>query len=365
MTNNIIFIHIPKTGGTTINSAMQHAAWQTKPDFNYRHIEPETKKSNAGDIFLPENFFRYRDYRIFMMLRHPVDRVISEYHFIRERKEFVELLRTQPNDFEDYIHSKQTWNGMVSFLRGRRMYDTLTANRTDLENILKAIDQIPVHVGIFEEYDKSLQYYSDVTGIQWKSTIEVKRMTFLRPKVDEIPQHLRELIIKNNSLDMELYQYCHEKFQKLSLGIKPSRITFSKDKYSHVIPYVNKWCFFEFCMDNKKFIRENFSYFKELTFYLLNEKKINNGKLFADVWNKTFVRSVQTLFSATDFNHAIESAIDEKLDPIEQTVKLAKALDQFFETNKKTSNAFYKPMKFEQNQVVIPRKGFLNKLFGV
>ena len=45
-----IFIHIPKTGGTTINSAMQGTYWKTEPGFNYRHILPD-KSTNSGDIF--------------------------------------------------------------------------------------------------------------------------------------------------------------------------------------------------------------------------------------------------------------------------------------------------------------------------
>ncbi|MFZ4463976.1 MAG: sulfotransferase family 2 domain-containing protein [Bacteroidales bacterium] len=361
---DIIFIHIPKTGGTTINSAMQEAAWQTKPDFNYRHIEPESKKSNAGDIFTPENFFRYRDYRIFMMLRDPVDRLISEYHFIKERKEFVDLLRVQPRDFEDYIQSKQTRNGMVNFLKGRRMYDLIQPSRRDMEDVLAAIEKIPVHVGIFEEYEKSLQYYSDVTGIKWKSNIEVKRMTFIRPQVSEISDRIRNMILETNSLDVELYQRCLEKFRIINSKTIAPKFQFSKDKYNHVIPYVNKWCFFEFCMENKKYIRANFDYFKELTFYLLKDRNIKEGRLFAESWNKSFVRSVESQFMATDFSNAILSAVDDKLEPLEQTARLANALDHFFEVNKKTANEFYLPMKFNKDQIVVTKTGFFNRLFG-
>ena len=95
MRDDVIFIHIPKTGGTTINTAMQGSYWQSKPNFNYRHIL-DNKKSNSGDIFDQNNHQKFRNYKVFMMLRHPVDRLISEYYFIKEREEFTRLIKSKP-----------------------------------------------------------------------------------------------------------------------------------------------------------------------------------------------------------------------------------------------------------------------------
>ena len=93
-----IFIHIPKTGGTTINCAMNNSEWQTTPDFNYRHIDYKTKRSNSADIFNPLKYELYEQHNIFMLLRHPIDRLLSEYSFIKTRPEFMNLIKPTPKD---------------------------------------------------------------------------------------------------------------------------------------------------------------------------------------------------------------------------------------------------------------------------
>ena len=50
---NLTLYTFQKTGGTTINTAMNNSFWQKQAvGFNYRHILPN-KVSNSGDIFDP------------------------------------------------------------------------------------------------------------------------------------------------------------------------------------------------------------------------------------------------------------------------------------------------------------------------
>jgi len=372
MKDNTIFIHIPKTGGTSINAAMQNTTWQTMANFNYRHIILKTKYSNAGDIFSPKNFEKYKQYKIFMMLRHPVDRVTSEYYFIKERKNFIDLLNKKPTTFKSYIKNRQTQNGVVTFLKGRRFYDIKAPNERDLDDILDAIDQIPIHVGIFEEFDASLQYFTDVTKIELNKNIDVKRMTFRRPSVNQLDEETKKLILDNNQLDWELYQYALDKFNKIKDNFKSPEFVFKKDKYTHVIPYAMQTCLFNFCMENEKYIQQNLKFFKELTFFLTKDLKITDGEIYTKTWNEAFVHSVAHHFPNSSFAQKIEAAFDPEKAPLDTTYKIGKVVDRFFKEEKHNAHAFFAPMTFIKNLVPkieepkskVEKKSFFNRFFG-
>jgi hypothetical protein len=82
---NVLFIHIPKTAGMAIDAQLaQHGRVVFekrlgKSTFNPRHL-PATM---LEDVFLPEMI----DYA-FMVVRHPVARLISEYRYQRRHRGF-------------------------------------------------------------------------------------------------------------------------------------------------------------------------------------------------------------------------------------------------------------------------------------
>lgn len=362
--SEIIFIHIPKTGGTTINSAMNGNFWQARPGFNYRHILPD-KSSNSGDIFNPKKASEYKEHKIFMMLRHPVDRVISEYYFIKERNEFTDLLKPKPTDLESYIRNRQTQNYMTGFLKGKRMYSTVAVTEDDLEDVLEAIDELPVHVGIFEQYSNSLAYFSKTIGIKWKKDIEIKRMTLRRPKVSEVTEEIRKLIEECNSLDMELYNYCLDRFNQSVQGVKGS-FSFHGDKYDHVIAYAARTCLYEFCLENKNFIKQNFLFFKDLTFYLLNDLKIKDGRNLTSVWNQTFLDTFDKHFPMSELALELRKSEVFNEDPLEHAHKIGQTIDAFFVENS-SEKGNYRGMTLDKSLIQKPtpsKKTLFKKIFG-
>ncbi len=85
---NILFIHVPKTGGSSVEYYLGQNGTLTlignKKKFFFRcseqhlHAEPLRKYCNPADM----------DW-IFMIVRHPVDRIISEYRFQMRKQKFI------------------------------------------------------------------------------------------------------------------------------------------------------------------------------------------------------------------------------------------------------------------------------------
>ncbi len=369
--DDVIFVHIPKTGGTTINTAMEGTVWANEADFNYRHLITKTKKSNAGDIFQIENIEKYKAYKIFMMLRHPIDRIISEYYFIHHRPQFMESIKHKPKNFNDYVRSRQTQNGTVTFLKGREFYSRTAATESDLEEIKECITSIPVHVGIFEHFAESMSYFSEATGLKWKKNLEVKRVTLKRPKSDDLSQEMKEYILKTNHLDLELYNFCLQRFNEIRAGIKKPKFEFVGDKYDHIIPFCHNQCLFVFCLNNKKYLKQNMPFFKGLNFHLLNMFQIKDGKLFTKLWNDTFIKAVNHHFPDSEFSDALNGVYHRDQEPLEVLVNIASAIDDYFQQGGSSKNKYYTPMTFDASLISNPNEfkekksatGFFKKLF--
>lgn len=361
--NKAIFIHIPKTGGTTINTAMQGTYWQTTPDFNYRHIDSKSMISNSADIFNPRNVEKYKDFKLFMMLRNPIDRAISEFSFIKERRDFFSLLKNKPKDLKEYVSNPQTSNGVIKFLLGHKMYSPIKITEHDIYTVLDAIDALPIYTGIFEEFGKSLAYFSENTGVTFNNKLEVKRITFKRPKVDEISNEVKNLIIENNQFDFELYNYCLDKFQNETTKIT-SKVQFIADKYNHAIPYAFNFCFFEYCLENKAFININLDYFRSLSHYLIKDLQIKDGKLFTKAWLQSFINQYYLQYQNDELAIQLNSNLDPSGDPLTQLELAASLIDDFY---KKLNTNPNNRLKFEKENTIIPKKesGFFKKLlFG-
>ena len=358
-----IFIHIPKTGGTTLDCAITGSQWMKKHDpFYYRHIQHDTKTSNAGDIFQKQNHPKYQGFDLYTMLRHPVDRLVSEYYFVRDRKEYFSLLKKHPKNLEEFVQNSQTRNYMLNFLVGGRIYPKKQVGQADLERVKETIDKLSIHVGIFEEYEKSLQYFSNVMNIKWPKKIAVKRVTLNRPKLAEVNENIKETIIKNNDLDMQLYNFCKARFDKLNLSAQ--KVTINKDKYEYIMKYTERFVLAELYLQDKSFITKNAKYFQDLNLYLHQYINFEEGRKYVLSWNQSFVKAIQELSPDLGLQNILDNGTQEQ--PLETTEALLKLVKSKLKTDKKLSKA---TLNFNIDKVVLvdykkEKPSFFKRLFG-
>ena len=122
-------------------------------------------------------------------------------------------------------------------------------------------------------------------------------------------------------------------------------------------------------MQNKKYIQQNLTFFRNLTLFLLKKRNIREGRIFTEIWNDSFIKAVSDHFPGTDFSKTLES-ITLNQDPLEMTFQIAQATDRFLKHKKHLAQEFYRPMEFspifvkEIAETLKKKKAFFNKLFG-
>ncbi|MGM0876129.1 MAG: sulfotransferase family 2 domain-containing protein [Bacillota bacterium] len=219
----LIFMHISKTGGTTMNSIIQRQYHPSETKFKffntslfeeYIRTTPAKQlaklKCTGGHV----EFRRIpieRPYTYFTMLRDPVDRVISLYYYIKTPKDLNHLYnKTKDMSLEDFIESKdaklllRTSNEQTRFVSGQ--IDGLEKAK---ENLLTEF----IAFGLTERFDESLLLMSRKLG--WRNMkYDKKNVTKSRPRKKEIPIDLIKKIEKYNQLDLELYHYAKSLFEK-------------------------------------------------------------------------------------------------------------------------------------------------------
>ena len=226
--NNLIFLHIPKNGGTTFDTILDKNN-SKENTFNIQPID-ETQLNVQHFIDLPESqrkqinllkghmvyglhphLIGTTDYISF--LRKPEDRIISYYYYVlampnhrlheRVKNEKMSLYDFVVNVDEFDIHNAQI--GVISGINDKK------------EIMLKrALDNIENHfsfIGLVERFDESLILFKktyQLKNLYYKSLNRTKK----RIGVNEIDSKTRDAIAELNKEDNILYNTAEMKFNQ-------------------------------------------------------------------------------------------------------------------------------------------------------
>lgn len=239
---SVIFLHIPKAGGTTLNKIIKR---QYRPDKIYivrdsknSHkrfqdcideikvlplAEREKIKVLRGHMGFGLHDFLPQPSVYLTLLRDPVERVISHYYFVlRTPHHYLhQKVTSEKMSLEDCIYSgisPELDNGQTRLLSSTNGDVDLPipfghCNEEMLERAKENLRKYFVGVGLVESFDESLLLFKKL--LNWNNIFYTKRnVTQNRPSQSNFSPETLQLIRKHNEFDLELYQYAAGLFQK-------------------------------------------------------------------------------------------------------------------------------------------------------
>jgi len=262
----VIFLHIPKAAGSTLNSVIERqfeAAATFKIDgFRIRESIDEFKKMPGakretikllhGHMFFGLHQFLPRPSTYITMLRDPVDRVISHYyHVLRHSNHYLhEEVKSRDMSLKDYVSSGisvELDNGQTRDISGEGIYQIPFPNigigygQCSTEMLERAKKHLREHfavVGFLERFDETLILLKRTFG--WGNPCYVKsNVGENRPYKRDISKDTLKVIEKYNELDIELYKYAGEVFEGL---INKQLLSSSFERELKEFKLLNKYC---------------------------------------------------------------------------------------------------------------------------
>jgi hypothetical protein len=160
-----------------------------------------------------------RETQAFTLLRHPVDRVISHYFYVLERRD--EPVHADALEgvscLADYVVrspiARLVNNGMTRFLGGDAFGEWTPASNEHLSISKRRIHDGEILVGLQERFRESVAFFRQRFGWGWP-VVEHTNHTVGRPPISDVEPTTIALIEAHNALDLELYDMARTVFEQ-------------------------------------------------------------------------------------------------------------------------------------------------------
>jgi hypothetical protein len=216
----LIFLHLLKTGGTTLNRIIE---WEYSPlricgidpsffRWSYRRLlrwpVERLAKIQVFTGHMPFGLHNHlsRPSTYMTVMRDPVERVISEYYFARTYVLHPRHRKVRQLSLEEYARSTLYHNIQTKLLAGQdSLYDFL-AGECDADTLRIARQNLAEHfalIGLTERFDETLALAKTIFGWRVRNYANFN-VTRQRPPAAAISQVTRDSISARNRSDVEL-----------------------------------------------------------------------------------------------------------------------------------------------------------------
>jgi hypothetical protein len=226
--DTIIFVHLPKCGGTTLNRLIE---WEYSPakifsidpsfyKWSYRRLLG-TSAARLAHMKIIQGHMPFGIHRLLpqsatymTVLRDPVDRGISEYYYALSRVVHPDHRMMKRLSLDEYIELTPHTNVQTKLLAGQYSgYDFFAGNCDErtLERAKENLSNYFMLVGLTENFDETLALAKILFGWQIRKYANFN-MTRGRPSKRSIPVEICNVIAERYAYDVRLYQYAVELF---------------------------------------------------------------------------------------------------------------------------------------------------------
>lgn len=240
--SKVIFLHVPKTGGTTFSRVLQRVYGDSYTFFEddavdgfVRNLEVyecmEIHAAVKGDrlVWGTKNIMKESNWRlfsgaeVFVMLRDPVEQYISSYYQSRKVGKTLEKKaagkRFFPDTLDEYLENPLYSNLQLKFLLGSEPGNDPELSEADLQRAKRMISTVGVNLGMLERYSESLHLFENVTGSKIPLRTVVVRNKNRTPHAQRrIDDATRQRIRDLNALDQGLYEFAEKVFNDQIAG---------------------------------------------------------------------------------------------------------------------------------------------------
>lgn len=242
MKETVIFIHIPRTAGTTLHNILNRN-YSADENFSFDHAAQdsiaELLSKDTATLSKLKMIRGHMGYGLgehlpcpseyFTVLREPVDRAVSFFYYVRNNE--LHYLNTVINEEyktlpEFFRHGKPNMLKMFDNAQTRLMsgewlkpeYGACTQSMLDQakENLVKCSA-----IGLTERFDESLLLFKHAFGWQHLQ-YEKANAAPGRPAIDKLDAEEYQAASACNQLDIELYAFAQELFDKQIQEIGPT-----------------------------------------------------------------------------------------------------------------------------------------------
>ena len=223
----ILFDHLPKCGGTTLNAYLdQHYPKRkifstdgSNPTKSVRLFKDLPKQQRHGYSLVKGHFakalFDYVDPECLKVtvLRDPVERIISHYYYARRTPNhyLYSIIHNSEMSLEDYANSSDELRNWYTAHFSGLPVDV--AEEKPEESMAKAADILLTHydiIGFLDKFPLFIDNLRKQANLGYEYNNYRANVTQNRPNIESIPQSTIEKIEQLNYLDIALYRKIRE-----------------------------------------------------------------------------------------------------------------------------------------------------------